>query len=126
MRRLGWLSLFGGTCALAGGVYVVTGVGIPCPFLAATGWLCPLCGASRMGAAVLRGDPVAAWGWNPFVLVLGVLLGLVWLWTAVRLALRRSPALPGPLAAVDRWSPTRMVVILVVPALVFMVLRNVL
>lgn len=124
MRRLGWLSLFGGACALGGGVYAVTGTGIPCPFLGLTGWLCPLCGASRMGVAFLQGNPMAAWAWNPFVLVLGVLLALVWLWTLVRVVWRRPAGLPGPLGAIDRWSPTRVVMVLVVPALVFTVLRN--
>lgn len=126
MRRLGWLSLFGGTCVVAGGVYLVTGAGIPCPFLALTGWLCPLCGASRMGAALVLGDAGAAWGWNPFVLSVGPLLTLVWLWTAARLVLRRPAGLPGPLVVIDGWSPTRVVMFLLVPALVFTVLRNLL
>ena len=26
LRRLGWLSLFGGTCAAAGGIYLATGL----------------------------------------------------------------------------------------------------
>lgn len=126
MRRLVWLSLFGGTCAAAGGGALVTGAGFPCPFLALTGWLCPLCGASRMGAALIQGHLGVAWGWNPFALVLGLLLAIVWLWTAVRLATGRSPRLPGPLSVLDGWSPTRVVVTLMAPALLFMVLRNVL
>lgn len=124
MRRLGWLSLFGGTCAIAGGVYLATGQGLPCPFLVVTGWLCPLCGASRMGAAVLRGDLAAAWGWNPFVLVLAVLGVAGWLWTALRIVLRRSAELPGPAAAIEAWSPGGFVGTLVASGLVFMVLRN--
>lgn len=126
MRRLGWLSLFAATCALPGELFLVTGAGVPCPVLTLTGWLCPLCGASRVGAALLQGDPGAAWRWNPFVLVVGLLLGMVWLWTAVRLALGRPSGLPGLLAVIDGWSPTRVVMILVAPALAFLVLRNLL
>lgn len=126
VRRLGWLSLFGGTCAVAGGAYAVAGRGIPCPFLAATGWLCPLCGSSRMAVALLHGDPVAAWGWNPFALVLALLLFFAWSWTLVRLILRREVALPGPLGVLERWSPGLLLTGLAVPGLGFMVLRNLL
>ncbi|WP_432557441.1 DUF2752 domain-containing protein [Granulicoccus sp. GXG6511] len=126
VRRLGWLSLFGGACAVAGGVYVVTGEGAPCPFLAVTGWLCPLCGGSRMGGALLRGDVAAAWGWNPYVLVLATVLAGVWVWTALRIALERPAGLPGLLGRLDTWRPAWIVLLLAAPGLVFMLLRNVL
>lgn len=125
-RRFALLSILGGTCLAAGGVYVVTGQGVPCPFLALTGLLCPVCGSSRMGAALLRGDVAGAWGWNPFMLVLGVALMLVWVWTGARLVAGRPVGLPGPLGFLDRLSPLALVVLLGVPALVFAVLRNVL
>ena len=57
-------------------VYATTGWGIPCPFRAVTGWLCPLCGSTHMGVALLHGDLGAAWAYNPVVLVACVLLGL--------------------------------------------------
>lgn len=123
-RRFALLSVLGGTCLAAGGVYVVTGHGVPCPFLTMTGLLCPICGSSRMGAALLRGDLPAAWGWNPFVLVLGVLFAFVWVWTGLALFRRRPVGLPGLLAVLDRLSPLGLVALIGVPALVFAVLRN--
>lgn len=59
------------------GVYALTGplhVGLPCLLRLTTGWDCPLCGATRMGAAMLRGDVLAAWYFNPLALVGGTLL----------------------------------------------------
>jgi hypothetical protein len=40
-----------------------------CPFHAITGWLCPLCGSSRAIHALLRGAPVAAFAFNPLLIV---------------------------------------------------------
>lgn len=50
------------------GMYAITGIGIPCPWRLATHTLCPFCGSTTMGAALLRGDLGAAWAANPFVL----------------------------------------------------------
>ena len=50
------------------GLYAFTGIGIPCPWRLVTRTLCPFCGATNMGAALLRGDLGAAWAANPFVL----------------------------------------------------------
>ena len=36
-----------------------------CPFLALTGWLCPLCGSLRAVHALLQGSPAAALALNP-------------------------------------------------------------
>jgi len=78
------------------------GVGLPCPWRALTGTLCPFCGGTTMGTHLLRGDLAAAWQANPFVLVLLVVGGLaVVAWTvevlggpAVRPPVKlRSPAL---------------------------------
>ena len=41
-------------------LFATTGFGLPCPFLALTGWQCPLCGGTRMGSALLHGDLVSA------------------------------------------------------------------
>lgn len=125
-RRLGWLTLLGAPAALAGGVYAVTGHGLQCPFLLATGLLCPLCGGSRMGAALLAGDVVGAWIWNPFLLSLVSGLGMVWAWTAVAVVTRRPAGLPGPLAKLDRLPLAFWVVLLAAVAVVFGVGRNLL
>lgn len=125
VRRLGWLTLLGAPAVLAGGMWALTGRGVPCPVLLATGWLCPFCGGSRMGAALFAGDVPAAWAWNPFLLVLVVGMALLWLWTAARLVRRKPVALPGPLIGLERLSLTAVVLAVLLPALVFMVLRNV-
>jgi hypothetical protein len=40
-----------------------------CPLYALTGWLCPLCGSLRALHALLRGDPTAAFTFNPLLIV---------------------------------------------------------
>jgi|LSQX01.3.fsa_nt_gb hypothetical protein len=79
-----------------------------------------------MGEALLHGDIGAAWNFNPYVFSVGVVLAAVWMWTAVRVWLGRPAGLPGPLAIVESWSPTGIVLALVLPGIVFMVLRNLL
>lgn len=72
--------LAGGGLGLSA-LYTATGIGVPCPFLLATGWACPFCGTTRMGAALLRGDLGAALAHNPVALVAAVVLAvlaLVW------------------------------------------------
>ncbi len=59
-----------------GAVHLLTGLGIPCPFRALTGWLCPLCGGTHMADALIRGDLAAAWLANPLALVVAVLVGV--------------------------------------------------
>lgn len=72
---------------LTGGVglsalFATTGGGLVCPFLALTGWQCPLCGGTRMGSALLHGDLGAAAAANPVALVaVAVLALLTVLWT---------------------------------------------
>lgn len=125
LHRFGWLTLFGATCAAAGGVFALTGRGVPCPFLMVTGWLCPVCGASRMGVALLHGDLSGAWSANPFVLLLGPVLALVWGWTGLQLLRRRSVALPTPAGRwLERAAPWRAILLIVAPGLAWMLVRN--
>ena len=64
--------------AAVGTAYLVlvlyTGIGIPCPIHALTGLSCPGCGLSRMLIALVRGDPVSAFGYNPFLFITGPFL----------------------------------------------------
>ena len=63
------------------GIYRATGFGVPCPIRALTGWQCPFCGATRMGAELLHGHFGAAFGYNPAVflsLVVLILIGGAW------------------------------------------------
>lgn len=57
-------------------VYRFTGVGLPCLFRLVTGWECPFCGATRMGAALLHGDILTAWRSNAVLLIACGLLGI--------------------------------------------------
>lgn len=55
--------------------YANAGWGLPCPVRGLTGWLCPFCGGTHMGAALLHGDLAAAWNANSALLVAFFLLG---------------------------------------------------
>ncbi len=93
------------TCATGlalGGVYLLAGVGIPCPFLALTGWQCPFCGGTRLVAALMSGQIARAWSFNPLLLVVGVGLAIRSAGWLVDLARGR-----GDRPSV-RWLPRRM------------------
>lgn len=55
-----------------------------CPFLVATGIPCPLCGLTRAGRALLRGDLVAAVRMNPAILGVVGWASLVWIAWGIR------------------------------------------
>lgn len=69
-RLLKWAAVLG----LAGAGYAlfvrITGVGIPCPVHALTGWHCPGCGISRLCLALLHLDFAAALQSNAAVFAL--------------------------------------------------------
>ncbi len=73
LQSLGLMGLFGAGISFT---YQFTGLGLPCPWRALTGTLCPFCGSTRMGADLLRFDMAGAWEANPFVFSLGVLVSL--------------------------------------------------
>jgi hypothetical protein len=77
--------LFAGGFALSA-LFATTGFGVPCPFLALTGWQCPLCGGTRMGAALLHGDLASAYGFNPLVLIVMTVLGALAMVWAIEIA----------------------------------------
>lgn len=101
LRGLAGFAAAGAAISLAG----AAGYGIPCPWRAFTGTLCPLCGATHLGVRLLHGDVAGAFWANPFVFaLLAVLAGLGVVWTVaalggpiVRLP-RRLVGLPA-----DRW-----------------------
>lgn len=98
LRRVGAFGLAGaGLSALN----LVTGVGLPCPFRMLTGWLCPLCGGTHLGVALLTGDLGAAWQANPLLLIAAVALGVRTLGWIVELVWQ-----PG--WAGRRWVPARV------------------
>jgi hypothetical protein len=83
----------GGGLALAA-VYKLSGgrFGVPCILHATTGLNCPLCGTTRMTAALMQGDFVAAWDFNAPMLfiapITGILVGyqlMAWMLESARL-----------------------------------------
>ena len=115
---------------LAGGLglsvlYATTGVGLPCPFRALTGWQCPLCGGTRMGDALLHGDLGSAMQANPVALVaVAVLTVLTVLW-AVELLGGPAVRAPEPLARRLRRVPWPVWLVLgAAAAIAYAVLRN--
>src|SRR4030095_11809237 len=76
-RAAGFVGVFfAGGLALSA-LYATTGVGLPCPFRAITGWECPLCGGTRMGDALLHGDLGAAFEFNPLALAGLLIIGVL-------------------------------------------------
>ncbi|WP_197677223.1 DUF2752 domain-containing protein [Friedmanniella luteola] len=124
VAQLAGVAAFGVTLSA---LYAGTGVGLPCPFRMATGWECPLCGGTRLGSALLHGDLVAAFAYNPVVLVgLVVLavLGVLWSVEALGGPAVRLPARAA--AGLIRVRPTRWLLLGLLGATVFVVLRNLL
>lgn len=116
--RLGRLGAFG-AAGLSLSALGLVGLGVPCPWRALTGTLCPLCGSTHLGMSLLRGDLPGALSANPFVFVLLVWLVAVGAASIVELAggptLRVAKALNGE----------RGWLVLGVLALVYAVARNV-
>jgi hypothetical protein len=95
-------------------------LGVPCLLHATTGLDCPLCGSTRMVAALLHGDLAGALRYNTPVLLGGVVLGYLWLsWLLDRLGVR---LLPRP--AVNARTRAALVPVLVTLGVLFMVVRN--
>jgi hypothetical protein len=124
-RALWWLAAFFAYGLGLSVLYALTGIGLPCPFRWLTGWDCPLCGATRMGSALLRLDPATAFAQNPVVLIgLAVLTALAALWTVELLG---GPAVrpPEPLrAALRQVRPGHWLLLGLALALVSTLLRN--
>jgi hypothetical protein len=106
-------------------LYAGPGVGLPCPFRLLTGWECPLCGSTRMGAALLHFHLAAAFAFNPVVLIgLAVLSVLGALWTVEALG---GPKVRPPQHLAERLRrvhPTRRLVIVMLLAVAYTVVRN--
>jgi hypothetical protein len=122
---LRWLVGFGAFGIGLSSLYATTGLGLACPFRMLTGWDCPFCGGTRLGSALLHGDPAAAFWFNPVVFVgLGVLtvLGVGWLIEAAGGPRLRLPG--GVAARLRAVRPTVWLLVGLVAAAVYTVLRN--
>jgi hypothetical protein len=60
-----------------------------CPFLAATGFPCMTCGATRSTMAFLHGDFLASWHWNPLMFSAACALIVFDLYAAIVLLTQR-------------------------------------
>ena len=122
LAAIGGFVAFGVTLS---GVYSTTGFGLPCPFRLLTGWLCPFCGGTRLGSALLHGELGAAFAHNPMVfvgLVALAALGVVWTVEALGGPRVRPPAaLTARLRSVRRLS---WVVGAVAVAAAYVLVRN--
>ncbi len=120
---LAWLGGFAGFGVGLSALYAVTGHGVGCPFRAVTGWECPFCGGTRLGSALLHGDVVAAFWFNPVVFV--ALAGLTVVGAAWVGQLLGGPALRAP-ARLRRVSANQWLLAGAVVATAYTLLRNLL
>ena len=121
-RRIG-LGLLMVLPSLPGGLIVLRALTLPrnspglpdlCPLHRITGLWCPLCGGTRATRELMHGDLWAAMGYNPFALVLEVVvMVLVARWLLAWLRGRRRPLVTG-----------REGILLGVALAVFAVVRN--
>ncbi|MGZ0148866.1 DUF2752 domain-containing protein [Kribbella sp. WER1] len=125
-RRIWGLTAVGVGGFLLAGVYQLSGqrIGIPCVLHATTGLNCPLCGSTRMAAAMLRGDFGGAWHFNPVVFVLGPLVAVavgyqVLAWSLESLHVVRLPRLQ-----MSRRTADRLVYAVIALLIVYGIARN--
>lgn len=105
--------------------YAIFGVGLPCAFRALTGWSCPFCGGTRMGAALLHGDLAAAYAANPLALAAVALLALLAACWTIELA--GGPALRPPeriRSVTERYGVTATILVTSFLAVAYGLLRN--
>jgi hypothetical protein len=107
---LGLGLLFSAVYALSGPLHL----GVPCLLKVTTGWDCPLCGATRMGAAMLRGDLQAAWHFNPVALVGGTALMTWFMGALLYQAGRLRRPMPRPRGTLGRVLAGGLLLVLVV------------
>lgn len=97
-KRLHKVLAWAGAVMLAALAYAALvralGRGLPCPFHALTGLLCPGCGVTRMGLRLLHGDVFGAFSANPVLFcALPAIFALlvVHLWRYVKTGERKAP-----------------------------------
>ena len=124
-RAVAWLAGFGAIGVGLSVLYATTGFGVGCPFRMVTGWDCPFCGGTRLGGALLQGDVSAAFAWNPLVFVGLVVLSVLGVLWSVEAAGGPRVRLPAGLAArARRFGSTRWLLVAVVVAVAYTLLRN--
>jgi hypothetical protein len=96
---------------------VIKTLSFPCVFHELTGWNCIGCGGTRMVAALLNGDVLAAWCYNPLLLVM--MTGFLFLigWMIIRTFYKQFR--PISLSVKSRWW---LLVLLIL--IIFLIVRN--
>lgn len=125
IRGLAGLGAFFGFGVGLSAIYATTGLGVPCPLRAVTGWECPLCGGTRLGSALLHGDVTSAFRYNPLVfigLILATALGIAWL--IETLGGPKSRLLHRVSAWLGRVHPTVLSLVLLGFSILYAVIRN--
>ena len=80
LREIGWILVMGTAYAIW---FSFTGIGIPCPIRAVTGYRCPGCGITHCAVNLLHGRVREAFEANQFVFILAP-FGLIYgIWRAV-------------------------------------------
>lgn len=80
LREVGWILVMGTAYAIW---FSFTGIGIPCPIRAVTGYRCPGCGITHCAVNLLHGRVREAFEANQFVFILAP-FGLIYgIWRAV-------------------------------------------
>ena len=81
LREIGWILVMGTAYAIW---FSFTGIGIPCPIRAVTGYRCPGCGITHCAVILVHGRVREAFEANQFVFILAP-FGLIYgIWRAVR------------------------------------------
>ena len=81
LREIRWILVMGTAYAIW---FSFTGIGIPCPIRAVTGYRCPGCGITHCAVNLLHGRVREAFEANQFVFILAP-FGLIYgIWRAVR------------------------------------------
>jgi hypothetical protein len=124
-RVLGLAAAGVGGLALAG-VYELSGgrIGVPCLLHSTLGLDCPLCGSTRMAAAVFRGDLGAAWDFNAPVLLIGPVVAAAVGYQIVAWSLERARLVRLPRIRMSSRTVDLIVKLVLAGMLIFGVLRN--
>ena len=114
LREIGWILVMGTAYAIW---FSFTGIGIPCPIRAVTGYRCPGCGITHCAVNLLHGRVREAFEANQFVFILAP-FGLIYgIWRAVRYIRDGSEEISIP--------ETIVFAILVILAIAFAFYRNI-
>jgi hypothetical protein len=123
-HELLWLSVsLGGLAAAA--TWFALGLPWPhCIFFSITGFPCVTCGATRATIQFLHGNFLAAWKWNPLVLIFLSGLTLFNVYAAAVLATRAPRLRLGGLSSVEKKAARGFVIVLLALNWIYLLARS--